>query len=166
MRSMLASLALLASALFAAPSRADIIINEIFYHAPNDLDDLQWIELYNRADMPVDLAGWSLGKTIGFTFPANTTLPAHGYLVTAKDPALFVKNYPGQSAIGPWPKHLGHASGQVALTDAAGKVIARARYKDRAPWPVAADGSSASLERIPPAAPGDDAANWQASPMP
>jgi hypothetical protein len=164
--SILASLALVASALLVAPARANIVVNEIFYHAPSDLDDLQWVELYNTADAPVDLAGWSLGKTTGFTFPADTTIPAHGYLVTAKDPELFKRNYPGQTAIGPWPGRLGHGSGQIDLTDAAGKVIDRARYKDRAPWPVAADGYSASLERISPAAPGDDAANWQASPMP
>ena len=41
-----------------------------------------------------------------------------------------------------------------------------ARYKDRSPWPVSADGYSASLERICPAAPGDVPENWAASPLP
>ncbi|MDB5323662.1 MAG: Inner spore coat protein [Phycisphaerales bacterium] len=168
MRLLLACVAILASAIFSSgPARADVVINEIFYHAPDDLNDLQWVELYNPTDAPVDLAGWSLGKAIGaYTFPAGTTIPAHGYVITAKDPALFKKHYPGQAALGPWPKRLSHSGAQIDLTDAAGKVIDRARYKDAAPWPVAADGYSASLERISPAAPGDEPANWQASPMP
>ena len=33
--------------LAAAPARAGVVINEIFYHAPDDLDDLQFIELHN-----------------------------------------------------------------------------------------------------------------------
>ena len=41
--------AVLLMALVAAcgPARADVVINEIFYHAPDDLDDLQFIELHN-----------------------------------------------------------------------------------------------------------------------
>src|SRR5207253_3852844 len=41
-----------------------------------------------------------------------------------------------------------------------------ARYKHKSPWPAAADGHSASLERICPTAPGDVAANWASSPSP
>src|SRR5438552_164052 len=104
MRLLLACLALFAST-FIAPARAanaNVVINEIFYHAPDDIDDLQWIELYNPTDAPVDLAGWSLRKAIGaYTFPAGTTIPAGGYLLTAKDPDLFKKHYPAQTALGP-----------------------------------------------------------------
>ena len=35
--------------------RADVVINEIFYNSPNDLHDLQWIELFNSGDEPVNL---------------------------------------------------------------------------------------------------------------
>lgn len=42
-----------------------------------------WIELYNNTDEAVNLAGWSLSKSIGdlrfYTFP-DVTIPAHGYL--------------------------------------------------------------------------------------
>ena len=44
---------------FVAPAlRAQVVINEIFYHAPDDLTDLQWIELYNTTDQEVNLSGW------------------------------------------------------------------------------------------------------------
>ena len=34
------------------------------------------------------------------------------------------------------------------------------RYNDRKPWPLAADGAGASLQRIAPAAYGNDPTNW------
>ena len=34
-------------AVASGPVRADVVINEIFYHAPDDVDDLQFIELHN-----------------------------------------------------------------------------------------------------------------------
>ena len=38
------AMAILSLAIMAAPAHADVVINEIFYHAPNDLDDLEFIE--------------------------------------------------------------------------------------------------------------------------
>ena len=49
---------------------ADVIINEIMYN-PSSFDDRdEWIELYNRDLVPVDLAGWRFTRGIDFTFPA------------------------------------------------------------------------------------------------
>src|SRR5207237_10825137 len=49
---------------------------------------------------------------------------------------------------------------------AKGKKIDSVKFKTRAPWPVAADGLSSSLERICPSAPGDVPENWAPSPLP
>jgi hypothetical protein len=42
-------------------------------------------------------------------------------------------------------------------------VVDEVRYNDKAPWPYAADGSGASLQRRSPAAYGNDPVNWQAA---
>src|SRR5881394_2696938 len=42
-------------------------------------------------------------------------------------------------------------------------VVDEVRYNDKAPWPPAADGSGASLQRKNPRAYGDDPANWEAA---
>jgi len=76
-----------------------VIINEIFYHAPDDLDDLQWIELYNDAEA-VDLSGWMLDGGSIFVFPGATKIATHDYVVVALDPARFAESY-GGGAIGP-----------------------------------------------------------------
>src|SRR6266550_248475 len=159
-------LALIGVLLFCADARAAVVINEIFYHAPNDLDDLQWIELYNTADEAADLSGWKFGKNPGYTFPAQTSIAGKGFVVVARNVARFRESYPGVKAVGPFERDLSRSGERIELFDAAGKRIDRAAYQDRAPWPVSADGYSASLERICPTSRGDVAQNWAASTMP
>src|SRR5205823_1035 len=77
----------------AAPAPAGVVINEILYHAPDDLDNLQFIELHNPGDNPVDLSGWKLTRAISFEFPAGTQIEPGGYLALCKDAALFRKYY-------------------------------------------------------------------------
>jgi hypothetical protein len=146
-------------------ARAGVVINEIFYHAPDDLDDIQWIELHNPGAAVVDLGGWHFDSALGFTFAKGTSIEADGYLVVARNTAHFQQIY-GVKALGPLEKPLGRSGGKIELFDGAGKRVDAARYRDRAPWPVAADGYSASLERISPSASGEMADNWAASPLP
>lgn len=147
-----------------SPARADVVINEIFYHAPDDIDDLQFIELHNTGDKAVDLAGWRLSKGVKFRFPANATIDANGYFVVCKDLKVFKKHY-GFDAAGQYEGSLSHNKDQIELLDAAGKKRDGVKYGSRAPWPLAADGYGSSLERICPTAPGKDADNWAPSPL-
>ncbi len=161
----LAKLAALFMLLACASARANVVINEIFYHAPNDLDELQWLELFNTADQPVDIGDWTIDKGKIFTFPKGTSIAANGYLLVAKDPNLF-KTYYRQAALGPFKEPLKRNGDRIQLLDAQGKQIDVIQYKDRKPWPTSADGSSASLERISPTAAGDLPENWTCSPLP
>ena len=99
LKSLLLALAVVA----AGPARtslAGVVVNEIFYNAPDDLDDLQWVEVHNTSDEAVDLGGWTLDDGKVFTFPAKTTLGGNGYLVVALSPERFGKVYGGH---GPRP---------------------------------------------------------------
>ena len=130
----------------AAPARAGVVINEVFYHAPDDLDDLQWIELHNPADERVDLSGWAFDKGIGYTFPPGAALEARGYLVLARNLERFREFYDDVAATGPFERSLGNSGDRIVLLDARGQRVDEVRYRDRAPWPASADGASASLE--------------------
>ena len=55
-------------------ARGQVVINEIFYHAPDDIADLQWVELYNTSDQAVNLSGWRLSKAIKFEFGPGATI--------------------------------------------------------------------------------------------
>ncbi|MDP2896763.1 MAG: CotH kinase family protein [bacterium] len=158
-------IALLAVLTLTTPAPARVVINEIFYNAPDDLDDIQWIEFYSTADQPVDLSQWTLDKGNGYVFPKGTTIEAQGYLVVALKPDEFRKIY-GVPAIGPLKRPLKRGGERLELLDARGQRVDAVRYGDRDPWPVSADGESASLERISPSVAGDLPENWAASPLP
>ena len=156
--------ALLAACACANPAPAAVVINEIFYHAPDDLDDLQFVELHNTGDQAVSLAGWKLTKVIRYEFPAGTTIGPGGYLVVCKSLREFRRHY-GFDAAGQYEGSLSHSGEEIELRDAAGKKVDNVKYKTRSPWPVAPDGYGSSLERICPTAPGNVPENWAASPL-
>ena len=70
------ALALLLALLLCSRAQADVVINEIFYHAPDDLEELQFIEVHNTGDQAVDLGGWKFTKGVNYAFPANTSIAA------------------------------------------------------------------------------------------
>ncbi len=141
------------------------VLNEIFYHGQNDLDDLEWIEVYNPGEAPAELGGWRIGGGVEFTFPAGTRLAPGGFAVLCRDAHRFREYYEVPVA-GEFRKSLSNGGDTVELVDGSGRVVDRVKYDDAAPWPVAADGVGASLERITPTAPGEDPQNWVASPVP
>jgi len=148
----------------ATPAWANVVINEVLYHAPDDWDNVQFVELHNTGGQAVDLAGWKLTKGAQYTFPAATTIAANGYVVVCKNLKEFRTHY-GFDAVGPFMGSLDHGSDQITLVNAAGKTVDTIKYRSRAPWPVAADGYSSSLERICPTLAITGPENWAPSPM-
>ena len=110
----------LVAVLISLPARAAVVINEIFYHAPDDLDDIQWIELHNTADAAVDLSGWHFDAGVGFTFAKDTKIEAGGFVVVARNPEHFRQIYRSE-AMGPFERSLGRSGGKIELLNAAGK---------------------------------------------
>ncbi|HAB15779.1 MAG TPA: lamin tail domain-containing protein, partial [Verrucomicrobiota bacterium] len=134
------------SLLLPSVSAAGVVINEIFYHAPDDLDDLQWIELHNPDTQPVDVSGWRFSSGVEFRFPANSIIAPGGFLVLCKNAKLFSEFYEAK-VDGVFKKSLGRGGDTVELVDAAGQQVDRVKFGDRDPWPSEADGVASSLER-------------------
>src|SRR3954465_9693740 len=101
-----ASAVLLALAVLCRPAEAGVVINEVLYHAPDDLDDLQFIELHNTTDRPIDLTGWRLARSVTYKFPAKK-IEANGYLVVCKDLKELKKHY-GLDGAGAFAGRLPH----------------------------------------------------------
>lgn len=149
------------------PAPAQVVINEILYHPPRDRDGLQFIELWNSRTNAVDLAGWSFRRGVKFTFPQDTRVAAGGFAVVCGRRADFVERYGTNVFVaGEFEGRLSHGGERLELADATGRVVDSVIYSDRAPWPLAADGHGASLERIAPAAPGSDPDNWAPAILP
>src|SRR5436190_7682959 len=63
--------AVLIAGSLARAELGSVVINEIMYHPPRDLEQLQYVELFNAGKTERDLSGWSFSKGVKFVFPAN-----------------------------------------------------------------------------------------------
>ncbi|MEW6159888.1 MAG: CotH kinase family protein [Verrucomicrobiota bacterium] len=158
--------ALVEPGLFAAAP--DVVINEIMYNPPDERDDLQFVELHNRSAREVRLAGWSFSKGLKFQFPASSRIPPGGYVAVCRDTRAFTAHYATNAGpvLGNFEGKLSHQSERIELVNEQNQVIDSVKYSDKAPWPIGADGYSASLERICPDVAGDLPENWAPSPLP
>ncbi len=153
------------------PAPPEIAINEIQYH-PLD-GEPEFIELFNPGRNVVDLAGWriaGISSPIGdaFIFPAGAEISAGGYLVVVNvDPNDFDAN--GATVVGPFGGALDNQGERIRLLRpaAAGELpvvlVDAVRFNDREPWPLEADGTGATLERISAGRYGSEALSWAAS---
>src|SRR5581483_1397437 len=138
--------------------QGQVVINEIFYHAPDDIADLQWVELYNTSDQAVNLSGWRLSKGVKVEFGPGATIEPHGYTVVCKNKQRFQEFYKAPVAA-EFSRSFKHNGERLELRNPAGKVVDSVEFGNRAPWPHGPDGRTASLERICPTAPGKLAEN-------
>ena len=142
------------------------VINEIMYHPADDTGS-EWIELYNQMAVDMDLSGWSLSDAVSFQFPRETILAGGDYLVVAADPSAFQDATGFEGALGPWTGRLSNSGENIELRDNNDRLMSSVAYGDEVNWPVAADGSGASLSKINERPPtvrshriGEQLANW------
>ena len=144
------------------PLSTDVMINEIHYDPDVKTERVEFIELYNAGANAVDLSGWSLVDAVVFTFPAGTTIAAHGYVVVAGDPAALLAKF-GVKALGPWSGTLSNEGERIVLCDTARRLVDRVDYKLGFPWPTVGDPPGYSIELINPGLDNDLGGNWRAS---
>jgi hypothetical protein len=154
----------------------------------NDEDEDEYLELQNLSAQPVPLFDpaaptntWRVRGGVDFDLPAAVTLAAGEFsLLVRFDPAdataasAFRSRYgmaPTVRLFGPFTGRLNNAADTVELEkptslgdDAVAFVrVDRVAYRDSPPWPTAADGEGAALQRRVPRAYGDDPAHWMAA---
>ena len=139
----------------------NIVINEIFYHPPNEEYDnnirLEYIELYNRGAQPVDVRGWRFTRGVEFSIAETTVIQPNGYLLIDKSQEAYsgIGNRRGSFAL-----TLDNGGEAIALTSDDGVVIDYVEYADSFPWPTLPDGDGRSLELIAPFGDNRDAQYW------
>jgi hypothetical protein len=149
------------------------------------------LELYNLADETIPLYDtdhpantWRIDGGIQYEFPTGITLAPHGYLLLvnfspAADPIAleaFHSRYGLSNNVplyGPYEGRLNNAGDRLDLhqpgvpdpnTRVAPLILVdRVDYSPVSPWPTAADGAGASLQRRDFGAFGNDPANWFAA---
>ncbi|MCB9742890.1 MAG: lamin tail domain-containing protein [Alphaproteobacteria bacterium] len=153
------------------PLHEDVVIHELLYHhAPHSVEgepfaevEQEWIELYNRGEVAVDLGGWQLADAVRFTFPEGSRIEPGAYLVVARDAEALRAQHPDIEVLGELEGRLGNSADRVLLLDALGNPADEVPYVDGGRWPGAADGGGASLELQDPWADNAVAEAWAAS---
>lgn len=155
----------------SGPAIPDIVITEIHYNPPEG-GAYEYVELYNRSGAAVTLMTqadrytsetafvtenipWRLEGT-GYEFPTNTTIPAGGRIIVAKDPTVY--GGPSASILGPYDGALSNGGEQIELQIPGdweyGELsrywipIEKIDYDDETPWATSPDGGGHSLQRI------------------
>ena len=123
----------------------------------------QWLELYNRGQLPVDLSGWSFCEGLNYTFPEGSILAAGDYLVVSNNPAKLASQHPGITIHGPFSGSLGKGGETITLCDAQENPADSLRYVDGGRWPGKADAGGSTLELRDPSADNSLPGAWAAS---
>ncbi len=162
----------------AAIRVSDVVINELMYHPISGNDDDEYVELYNQSAAAVNLGGWSLSDGVSFTFPSNTLLAAHSYLVVAKNATGLRAQYPNLTAANTLGNFSGKLSGSgerialrmpdssvstngsVLTTNYFDIVVDEVTYGTGGRWPRWADGGGSSLELVDPRSNHRLPSNW------
>jgi len=175
----------------SGPRIGPVIFSELQYNPAGIIgaDDLEFVEIYNSTSETVDLTNWRIRKGIDFDFPAGTLLGPRTALVVVP----FDLDEPGKlddfcdhyridtdtvQILGGYDDVLDNGGERVQLQrpdvppPEEPEFIPRlledeVRYDDDAPWPVDADGTGHSLNRVSGDDWGNDSASWiDAGPSP
>ncbi|MCA9246007.1 MAG: lamin tail domain-containing protein [Planctomycetales bacterium] len=142
------------------PLDSTAVFNEIHYNPASNQNGGEWIELFNQLHVDLDLSGWSLQGGIDYTFPVGTKIPARGYLVIAETPVELQAATGLPSILGPWQGQLNNSGEALLLVTNDGRRINQMEYGDDGDWPVAADGSGATLAKREELTSPEFAENW------
>ena len=159
---------------FAIPEpveAGDVVINEVLYDPIGTGSDM--VELYNRSNKVLSLAGWKLasvsdgvvGSALTITSAATLLLPGE-YVLICEDQANIVLNYPQSRTerflVADMPSY-NNGEGSVVLQDAAGTQLDRFDYSDDLHFELINNTEGYTLERVDPDRPTADNTNWQSA---
>src|SRR5687767_10802673 len=139
-----------------------LIINEIHYNPDQKLEQVEFVEIFNRSTSAVDLSQWQIGGGIEFRFPAGTRVAGNGFVVVAQSPSHFRTKF-GGTALGPYQGRLSAESDRIELRNGAGGVEDVVEYQLGFPWPTVGAPPGYSIELLHPEADNDLGGNWRAS---
>jgi spore coat protein CotH len=152
-----------------------LVITELNYNPYNltaaeiaagwiDEQDMEFIELHNAGNTPLDLNGYKLQDGIAAIMPPFVLEPGE-YAVLVRDMAAFAFRYTNTAIriIGTYSGKLSNGGETIRLEDAQGGVIANLTYADGGAWPGRADGDGSTLERIDLISDDNVGGNWRSS---
>ena len=152
----------------------DIVISEIMYSPISGDDREEYLELWNRGEVLVDVSGWQLSDGIQFEVPEGVVLEAGQGLVIARDAAYLIDKYAHLTEAntkGNYQGRLSNSGERVRLSQRIEKApgvfvwiaVDEVRYADGGQWDSRADGEGSSLELVDLDSDNRLPSNWRAS---
>ncbi|MCK5536985.1 MAG: lamin tail domain-containing protein, partial [Bacteroidales bacterium] len=142
-----------------------ILINEIQANifTTNYADSLQFIELYNKGSVFVDLGGLKFSDGINFQFPEYSVLSPKSYFVIAKNQSAFT-NFYGFEADYIWTSGtLSNISDTLLFVNQSDSIIDYVIYTNNTPFPQTENSENSSLELTNSEISNMSGTNWHAS---
>jgi hypothetical protein len=136
----------------------DLVIAEVNYHPADPTaeqvqagltaEEFEFIEIVNVGSTSASLVGVRLANGVEFDFYGGTVRslePGARTLVVANAQAFTARYGAGLSVAGEFTGDLNNQGERIELIDGTGALLSYLDYGDSDPWPVAADGSGATL---------------------
>ncbi len=170
----------------SGPRIGPVMISEIMYAPPGANDDLEFIELLNLTDSPINLASWKFDEGVDFTFGNVTIQPRSTLVVVRFDPSnpanaaklnAFRNTY-GITAAVPLVGGYGNPTGGGVLDNGGEEVrlerpdapqpdmsipyllVDEVDFDNLSPWPTTPDSTGHSLTRLSQFVYGHEPTNW------
>ena len=145
----------------------DIIFNEINYNSSPDYPVEDWIELYNKEDVDIDLSNWVFKdkkEDNSFIFPPGSKIKSKEYLVLVRNENTFSAQFDDvDNLMSSFSFGLGNGGDILRLYNNMGLLIDDVEYDDVLPWVEMPDGNGPTLELINPYRDNSLAINWSYS---
>ncbi len=159
---------------FALPEPAlsgDVVINEVLYDPLGSGSD--FVEVYNRSNKVLSLAGWKLANETGGVIGSATVITTAAFLLMPGEYALITESaddiadqYPlahtDRFVEADMPSY-NNGEGVVVLQDPTGDTLDRFAYNDDLHFALLNSTDGVSLERVDPDRPVDDNTNWHSA---
>ncbi len=154
--------------IFATPgagcyvSSDNIMITEIMYNPIDGGNDtIEFIELYNKGSVGVNLKDWYFSKGVTYVFPDITVAPNAYYLIARE--AISMQNTFGVTAAQWTSGFLDDAGEPIVLKDGIGQIKDSVYYLPTAPWPTTPNNGGPSLTFCNTSLDNALGENWSAS---
>ncbi|WP_300665703.1 lamin tail domain-containing protein [Fluviicola sp.] len=142
--------------------KGDLIISEIMVDPSPviGLPELEFVEIHNKSNKYINLAGWKLGDQSGDgTIISGFINPGEYKILCA---TANVPEFPGSYGVSSFPSY-NNSSDDVVLKDNSGALIDKISYTDNWYQDAVKKAGGYTLELINPNDPCSDASNWVAS---
>jgi hypothetical protein len=134
-----------------------LIINEIEY-APVAGESYEFIELFNKSFLPINLEGLRISSGVSFDFGESLFFPGQYFLI-AKDSSLFENTY-GVSVDGNFIGDLSIAGETIVISDLFGNTIDSVTYGVSGSWSAEPTMGIKSLALLDPSLDNNEGVNW------